>query len=92
MLAPVAPGMVVEVPINHWSYLTMGDKVGFGTGPCTIALDGERSLTIRPGEKIEISLTCKGPRVVRVDAVLKELALNGTLRRRTTRPPASGVP
>jgi hypothetical protein len=42
--------------------------------PGTIALDGEREVTLLPGRKVEIALTLDGPNVVDVAMTLRLLA------------------
>lgn len=79
--APVAPGMIEPVSIAHWSKLEYGEKADVSLNPCTVALDGERTFSALPGQKVQVSLTDKGPPVVSIDAALKEAARNGTFTR-----------
>lgn len=70
VLAPVAPGLMSEVPIADWRPLTLGQRVGIQRHPCTIALDGEREFSVLPGQRVEIVLNHRGPRVVQIEAAL----------------------
>ncbi len=75
--APVAPGMIVPVAIDRWRTIRSGDSSEVSLRPCTVALDGERSFTVRRDQKAEVTLNSQGPRVVSVEAALREAALNG---------------
>ena len=81
--APVAPGMVIPVHIAHWRALQIADRAPITLRPCTIALDGERALTLRENQQAYVQLTDAGPRVVSIDAALRDAALNGAFRRET---------
>ena len=72
--APIAPGMVPEVAIAEWGVMQPGERHLVDRRPGTIALDGEREVTLLPGRKVEIVLGLEGPRVVDVTAVLRLLA------------------
>ena len=72
--APIAPGMVPEVAIADWGVMQPGERHLVDRRPGTIALDGEREVTLLPGRKVEIVLGLEGPRVVDVTAVLRLLA------------------
>jgi predicted polyphosphate/ATP-dependent NAD kinase len=83
VLAPVAPGMVIPVPINEWRVLELGESVEIVPRPCTIALDGERSFSLPLDQKAHISLTNQGPLVVSIAATLREASLKGVFTERT---------
>ena len=68
--APIAPGVVEDVPVEGWSRLHPGEPVKVGLDPCTIALDGERSIRVAPSQRAEVTLTRDGPPVVDVSAAL----------------------
>lgn len=68
--APIAPGVVEDVPVEGWSRLHPVEPVKVGLDPCTIALDGERSIRVAPGQRAEVTLTRDGPPVVDVSAAL----------------------
>ena len=77
VLAPVAPGMVRAVPVQEWRILPLGERVKVVLRPCTIALDGEREFNVRPGQDVEVSVSNQGPRVVVLEAALKEATSKG---------------
>jgi predicted polyphosphate/ATP-dependent NAD kinase len=76
VLAPVAPGMVIHVPIQEYRVIRTGEDCVIELHPCTIALDGERSFSVRRDETAFVRLTRNGPPVVQIDAVLREAAIN----------------
>ena len=80
VVAPVAPGMVIPVAIQEWRTLPVGQSVEIGLRPCTIALDGERSFSLLPGQRAHVLLSDQGPPVVSVQAALREAALNGVFK------------
>ena len=77
VLAPVAPGMVRPVHIEEWRVLPLGERVTMGSANCTIALDGEREFSVLPGQHLEAVVTNNGPRVVMLEAALREAARMG---------------
>ena len=77
VLAPVAPGMVRAVPVEKWRILPLGERVKVNLSPCTIALDGEREFSVRPGQDVEVSVSNRGPRVVVLEAALQEATSKG---------------
>ena len=81
--APVAPGVVEDVPVEGWSRLEPGEPATVGLSPCTIALDGERSLRVAPCQGAEVTLTLDGPPVVDVPAALARASEAGLFTRRT---------
>jgi predicted polyphosphate/ATP-dependent NAD kinase len=81
VLAPVAPGLVSSVSIAEWRRLTVGQRVEIRHHPCTIALDGEREFSVLRGQRVEIVLSDKGPRVVQIEAALSEANRQGMFRR-----------
>ena len=77
VLAPIAPGMISTVPIADWRLLVEGERVPVEPRFCTIALDGERSISVTPEHKVEIGISRTGPPVVRVELVLETAAKLG---------------
>jgi len=77
VLAPIAPGMVRPVRIAEWRLLTPGEPVEITRKPSVIALDGERQFAALPDQRVEVSLSADGPRVVAIDAALSEAARLG---------------
>ena len=81
--APVAPGVVEDVQVQWWSRLAPGEPSKVGFDPCTIALDGERSIRVAPGQGAEVTLTLDGPPVVDVSAALAKASEVGLFTRRS---------
>ncbi len=77
VLAPIAPGMISTVPIADWRLLENGERVPVEPRFCTIALDGERSISVTPEHKVEIGISRTGPPVVQVELVLETAAKLG---------------
>jgi predicted polyphosphate/ATP-dependent NAD kinase len=84
VLAPVAPGLVTQVCIREHQLLAMGDEVTLEAIPSTVALDGERTLKGFPEHPMTVRLTDNGPRIVDIDACMKEGIQTGAFRRRCT--------
>jgi predicted polyphosphate/ATP-dependent NAD kinase len=82
VLAPVAPGLVTQVCIREHRMLGIGDEVTLEALPSTVALDGERTLKGFPEHPMTVRLTNRGPRVVDIDACMKEGIQTGAFRRR----------
>ena len=70
--APIAPGMVTTVPVAGWKVMGVGEGVDIGLRPCTIALDGERALSVGAEQSAGITLREDGPLVVDVEAAIRE--------------------
>ena len=78
--APIAPGSVPLVPIESWQRLADGQRVAIEQRNSTVALDGERSFSVNPGNLLEIEVRRDGPPVVDVDATLRHAAAAGVFR------------
>jgi predicted polyphosphate/ATP-dependent NAD kinase len=72
--APIAPGLMVPVGIESYRQVEIGHVTSIDYAPCIIALDGERSLIIRPEEKAFMRLCWEGPKVLRIAQILQEAA------------------
>ena len=81
VLAPIAPGTVISVPVREWRLMHADDAVEVKLRPCTIALDGERSFSPTADQTVSVSISRHGPHVVDVDAALREAAANGIFTR-----------
>jgi hypothetical protein len=77
VLAPIAPGLIVPVGVQAHTPLPLGERIDVATGPCTLALDGEREVTVRPGEQVAVRLNPEGPYVIDPQRVLAEAAQRG---------------
>jgi hypothetical protein len=79
---PIAPGLLRDVPIRDARLLAQGEIVSLASGPCTVALDGERELEIHdPATSLAVKLDPLGPRVVDIDAALHAGAVAGFFAR-----------
>ena len=77
VLAPIAPGLVVPVPVREIRWLEPGERVPIASRPGTLALDGERETTVRAGDDLAVELSQHGPTMVDVDATLELAADQG---------------
>lgn len=77
VLAPIAPGLIVPVGVRAHTSLALGERIDVATGPCMLALDGEREVTVRAGEQVAIRLNPEGPYVIDPQRVLAEAAQRG---------------
>ena len=75
--APIAPGFIAPVEVRDWRVLATGETVELDPEPGTLALDGERSVTVPEGQQVRITLTRNGPRVVDVRETLRHATLAG---------------
>ena len=64
--APVAPGVVEKVFVSRQRVMNVGEAVEIGTAPSVLALDGEREVEVRRGQRALIRLAKEGPLVVDV--------------------------
>ena len=70
--APIAPGVVTTVPVSAWKLMDVGEAVDIGLRPCTIALDGERALSVGAEQTAQVTLRNGGPLVVDVEKAIRE--------------------
>ncbi|MCH8310692.1 MAG: NAD(+)/NADH kinase, partial [Chloroflexi bacterium] len=80
VLAPVGPGMVQPVKIKSWHPMETGDTREILIRPSTIALDGERTLSLKPNDDTAVTLSTGGPLVVDVNKTLRAASEIGYLR------------
>ena len=79
-LAPVAPGLVVPIPLRGTRVIALDTEVELE--PCVgmLALDGERCLALYPEQRVAVRLTRHGPRIVDMRACLAEAARGGVFQ------------
>ena len=70
--APIAPGLVTTVPVSSWKLMHAGEPVEIGLRPCTVALDGERALSVGAEQSAEVTLRDNGPLVVDAERAIRE--------------------
>jgi predicted polyphosphate/ATP-dependent NAD kinase len=68
--APIAPGLIVPVCISRQQMIQPGERIPLRHAPAMLALDGEREMLVRPGERWEVALSWDGPKVLDVDRTL----------------------
>ena len=74
--APLTAGNIAKVGIKNISYMMPSHPYVVKKSPCTIALDGERSIPLRDGDSVTIVLTGDGPPVIDPHKTLKLVGLN----------------
>jgi len=72
VLAPMGPGLVTRIPIREYHLIPVGSEVTLSSDPCTIALDGERTIEVYGTRTITVRLTNGGPRVVDIAGCMEE--------------------
>jgi predicted polyphosphate/ATP-dependent NAD kinase len=80
VLAPIAPGKISWVSISDWGPMAIGERLPVEPRYCTIALDGERSISVTPDQRVEVGISRSGPPVVQVEACLSLAASLGLFR------------
>lgn len=76
VFAGIAPGLHREIPIREVRELALGECVVLH-GRGTIALDGEREVTLREGEEARLEVVRDGPQVIDVPLALRLAACRG---------------
>jgi predicted polyphosphate/ATP-dependent NAD kinase len=72
VLAPIAPGRITSVGIGELVMLEPGaPQPVLGERPAVLALDGEREIALRPGDRAEVTLKLEGPWIVDVERTLR---------------------
>jgi predicted polyphosphate/ATP-dependent NAD kinase len=54
--APIAPGMMRDIPIASWALLPADQTVPIRLSAGVVALDGEREMTFKTGDRVSITL------------------------------------
>ena len=76
---PLAPGLVESVPIEKWNYIGIDKKTDIPKSSCVLALDGERTISVKSTSQIQIVLKKDGPLVISTNKVMEQAALNNIL-------------
>ncbi len=85
--AAIAPGMFAQVGVRSMATMLPGEIHDVGAAPCLIAVDGEREVEIRRGQRAGVRLRTDGPWVVSVPRVMdraRELGLFARVNAQTT--------
>ncbi|MBM4340976.1 MAG: ATP-NAD kinase [Deltaproteobacteria bacterium] len=86
VMAPVAPGMIKKVFIKTKDVMKVGEEVEIRFAPSILALDGEREVEVRKGQRAAICLRKDGPIVVDVARTM-----GGAMKRRILAPEENEV-
>jgi len=68
--APVAPGVFETVSVKNVHLMTPGNEVPLVCTSCVVALDGEREIEIKRGQRATVRLAAEGPVVVDVNRTM----------------------
>jgi len=78
--ATISPGLITEIPVKAYKTIKVGEKVPIAREPSTIALDGEREITVHKGDSLCAELRRDGPLLVDVKRTLAEAVKTGSFR------------
>lgn len=82
ILTPMAPGLLRKIPIAKAALISPHERVELSTSAGTVALDGEREFELHGKDRsLCVALNPEGPRVVDIDAAIREGALSGAFVR-----------
>jgi predicted polyphosphate/ATP-dependent NAD kinase len=79
VMAPIAPGIIEPVSIENMQLMAAGEEIDITVTPCVVALDGEREVEIKKGQKAPIRVSTQGPFVVDVNKTMASAMQNKTL-------------
>jgi predicted polyphosphate/ATP-dependent NAD kinase len=79
--APIAPGLVLPVPVAHWQRMTPGKPLAVQARAGTVALDGERELAFDHGDRVTMTLRENAFFTLDVARCMAVAARDGLLRR-----------
>ena len=75
--APIIPGEISKVGISSYKMITQGNLYNINSISSTIALDGERTISVSESDEVQITLNLDGPNVIDPFKTLKEYSKNG---------------
>ena len=83
--APIAPGLYATLAVKKVETIGFDTPIEFtetaSTGPCILALDGERERLLQPGQKVSFRVSRSGPSVLDIGKVMKLAACRGLFSR-----------
>ena len=82
--APIAPGLITPVKVITHRRFDESTPLPISYTPSTIALDGEREVVLRKGDKMTVHFNRQGPLVVNLEKTLVEAAKAGLMNNITT--------
>jgi len=77
--APVAPGMVKRLLVSQKEIMNVDEAAEVRFVPSVLALDGEREVEVKPGQRVSLRLSRNGPKVVDVKRTMAAAAKKGAL-------------
>ena len=77
--AAVAPGLIRNVRISSFKRIPLEVPI-VRSGPALLAFDGERERYLRPNQNVTCTIQRNGPRLVDVEAAMKEISLLGLIQ------------
>jgi len=81
VLSPIGPGLVASANVRACRRMAQNEVIEImARSGQVLAFDGERERVLSPGEKIQVCLDFKGPRVLHIPGVLERAAATGHLR------------
>ncbi|MDE2159111.1 MAG: NAD(+)/NADH kinase [Burkholderiales bacterium] len=81
LLAPIAPGLVLPVPVASWQRLAPDEPATVLQQAGTVALDGERELAFEAGDRVTVTLRENAFYTVDVARCMAAAARDGLQRR-----------
>lgn len=75
--APIAPGLIEPVAVSSSEPLRPDETVTVAHRGGVVALDGERELELRPGDRLTVTLRCDAFRSIDVSGCMRAAALHG---------------
>ena len=75
--APIAPGLIEPITVSASEPLRPDEAVAVAHRGGVVALDGERELELRPGDRLTVTLRCDAFRSVDVAGCMRAAALRG---------------
>ena len=75
--APIGPGLIEPVSVSSSGPLHPDEAVTVAHGGGVVALDGERELELRPGDRLTVTLRCDAFRSIDVSGCMRAAALRG---------------
>lgn len=85
--APIAPGLVLPVPIASWQRMAADQPLQVQQQAGTVALDGERELAFEAGDRVSVTLRENAFLTVDVARCMTAAAQDGLLRSAPAGPP-----
>ncbi len=83
VLSPIGPGLVASADVRACRRMAQDEMIEItAKSGQVLAFDGERERVLVPGEKVQVSLDFRGPRVLDIPGVLERAAATGHLKER----------